>query len=43
MAWSGPSARARYAAPMSPTWIWMQVGIVLAVLAGFVIAIVKLL
>lgn len=27
---------------MSPTWIWMQVGIVIFVLAGMVIAIVKL-
>jgi len=28
---------------MSPTWIWMQIGIVLCVVAGIVIAIVKLL
>lgn len=28
---------------MSPVWIWMQVGIVITVLAGIVIAIVKLL
>lgn len=34
---------ARYAPRMSPTWIWMQIGIVLFVLAGVVIAIVKLL
>lgn len=27
---------------MSPTWIWMQVAIVVFVLAGTVIAIVKL-
>jgi hypothetical protein len=27
---------------MSPTWIWMQVAIVVFVLAGIVIAIVKL-
>jgi len=27
---------------MSPTWIWMQVAIVFFVLAGIVIAIVKL-
>jgi hypothetical protein len=27
---------------MSPTWIWMQIAIVLFVLAGIVIAIVKL-
>lgn len=28
---------------MSPTWIWMQIGIVLCVVAGIAIAIVKLL
>lgn len=28
--------------PVSPTWIWMQAGIVVCVLAGIVIAIVKL-
>jgi len=28
---------------MSPTWIWMQIGIVVFVLAGCVIALVKLL
>ncbi|MDW5593521.1 hypothetical protein VSS74_04185 [Conexibacter stalactiti] len=28
---------------MSPFWIWMQVAIVITVLAGIVIAIVKLL
>jgi len=27
---------------MSPTWIWMQAGIVIFVLIGMVIAIVKL-
>jgi uncharacterized membrane protein YagU involved in acid resistance len=27
---------------MSPTWIWMQVAIVICVVAGMVIAIVKL-
>lgn len=27
---------------MPPTWVWMQVAIVIAVLAGMVIAIVKL-
>jgi hypothetical protein len=27
---------------MSPTWIWMQVGVVIFVLIGMVIAIVKL-
>ena len=27
---------------MSPTWVWMQVAIVVFVLAGMVIAIVKL-
>jgi hypothetical protein len=27
---------------LPPTWLWMQVGIVVAVLAGAVIAIVKL-
>jgi len=27
---------------MSPTWIWMQIAIVIFVLAGIVIAIVKL-
>jgi hypothetical protein len=27
---------------MSPTWIWMQAAIVLFVLAGMVIAIIKL-
>jgi len=27
---------------MSPTWIWMQIAIVVFVLAGIVIAIVKL-
>jgi hypothetical protein len=27
---------------MSPTWIWMQVGVVIFVLVGMVIAIVKL-
>lgn len=27
---------------MSPTWIWMQVAIIFFVLAGIVIAIVKL-
>jgi hypothetical protein len=30
-------------AAMSPTWIWMQIGIVLCVVAGIVIAVVKLL
>jgi hypothetical protein len=29
-------------APMSPTWIWMQVAIVVFVLAGMAIAITKL-
>jgi len=28
--------------PMSPTWIWMQAAVVVFVLAGAVIAIVKL-
>ena len=28
--------------PMSPAWVWMQVVIVIAVLAGMVIAVVKL-
>jgi hypothetical protein len=28
--------------PMTPTWVWMQVAIVIAVLAGMVIAIVRL-
>jgi hypothetical protein len=28
--------------PMNPTWIWMQVAIVVFVLIGMVIAIVKL-
>lgn len=28
---------------MSPTWIWMQIGIVLCVVAGIVIAAIKLL
>lgn len=27
---------------MSPTWVWMQVAIIVFVLAGMVIAIVKL-
>jgi uncharacterized membrane protein YagU involved in acid resistance len=27
---------------MSPTWVWMQIAIVVAVVAGMVIAIVKL-
>jgi len=27
---------------MSPTWVWLQVAIVLFVLAGMIIAIVKL-
>jgi hypothetical protein len=27
---------------MSPTWVWMQIAIVVFVLAGMVIAIVKL-
>lgn len=37
-------ARAQYALAyhMSPTWIWMQVAIVVFVLAGIVIAITKL-
>lgn len=29
--------------PMSPTWIWMQVLVVIFVLAGMVIAVVRLL
>jgi len=28
---------------VSPTWIWMQIGVVIFVVAGMVIAIVKLL
>jgi hypothetical protein len=33
----------RYAAPdMSPTWVWMQIAIVVFVLAGMIIAITKL-
>jgi hypothetical protein len=28
--------------PMAPSWIWMQIGIVVCVVAGAVIAIVKL-
>jgi len=28
---------------MSPTWIWMQIAIVVCVVAGIVIALVKLL
>jgi len=28
---------------MSPTWIWMQIAIVICVLAGIVIATVKLI
>jgi hypothetical protein len=28
--------------PMSPAWVWMQAVIVVAVLAGMVIAVVKL-
>jgi hypothetical protein len=28
---------------MSPTWIWMQIGIVVFVLAGIVIALIRLL
>jgi hypothetical protein len=28
--------------PMSPTWVWMQVAIVVLVLAGMVIAVIRL-
>jgi hypothetical protein len=35
-------ARAVCSAAMSPTWIWMQVAIVVFVVIGMVIAIVKL-
>jgi len=28
---------------VSPTWIWMQIGVVVFVVAGMVIALVKLL
>jgi hypothetical protein len=42
-----PAARAERVGlawrPMSPTWIWMQAAIVLFVLAGMVVAAVKLL
>jgi hypothetical protein len=34
--------RANVQLPMSPTWIWMQVAIVLFVVAGMIIAITKL-
>ncbi len=30
-------------AAVSPTWIWMQIGVVVFVVAGMVIALVKLL
>jgi hypothetical protein len=35
-------ARALRCPDMSPTWVWMQVAIVVFVLAGMVIAITKL-
>jgi hypothetical protein len=37
-----PAARSTLAAVMSPTWIWMQLAIVVFVLIGMVIAITKL-
>jgi hypothetical protein len=37
------SAASRYAGEhMSPTWIWMQVAIVVFVLAGMIVAVTKL-
>ena len=38
----GGMARWRNLARMSPTWIWMQAAVVVFVLAGAIIAIVKL-
>jgi hypothetical protein len=34
--------RSRLSARMSPTWIWMQIAIVVFVLIGMVVAITKL-
>jgi hypothetical protein len=40
---AGAQARPGYAAcTMSPTWIWMQVAIVVFVLIGMIVAITKL-
>jgi hypothetical protein len=36
------SVGAKYAGAVSPTWIWMQVAIVVFVVIGMVIAITKL-
>jgi hypothetical protein len=37
------AARRRYSGqPMSPTWIWMQIAIVVFIVIGMVIAITKL-
>jgi hypothetical protein len=33
---------AKYPSTMSPTWIWMQIAIVVFVLIGMVVAITKL-
>ena len=37
-----PEPQAPAGHPMAPTWVWMQVAIVVFVVAGAVIAIVKL-
>jgi hypothetical protein len=36
------SLKVGYGSLMSPTWIWMQVAIVVFVLIGMIVAIVKL-
>ncbi|MCL2769927.1 MAG: hypothetical protein FWD42_07465 [Solirubrobacterales bacterium] len=37
-----PTGRSRLGQPMPPTWIWMQVAIVVVVLIGMIVAITKL-
>ena len=38
----GPASAAQSTASMPPTWIWMQVAIVVVVLIGMIVAVTKL-
>jgi hypothetical protein len=40
--WPVDTARVTLSSAMSPTWIWMQIAIVVFVLIGMVVAITKL-